>query len=144
MVRTLHAEHFIVRTGYLFGGGTDHLSLAAKKLARGEPAGAIADRIATPTYVPHLADTFVPLALSGRFGTYHVAGSEVLSRFDVLARLRFAAGYAVSVERQESASLGLAAARPRNSALVSLFAHDVGVMPLPPLEVAIKEMLDGD
>ena len=39
--------------------------------------------------------------------------------------------------------LNLPAPRPRNSALTSLFLAETGVAPLPPLDVAIKELMDG-
>jgi dTDP-4-dehydrorhamnose reductase len=46
------------------------------------------------------------------------------------------------VERQLVQDLALAAPRPANSALTSLFAADLGLT-LPPLDVALKEFLDG-
>ena len=143
MVRRHLPEHFVVRTGWVFGGGNDHLSRTVAAMREGEPGRALADRVGTPTFVRHLAERLLPLVLTERFGTYHLAGPEPASWFDVLTRIRFLEGLPVSVERQEVQDLDLPAARPANSALTSLFTEDLGVGPLPSLDVALKEFIDG-
>ncbi len=143
MVRRHVPEHFVVRTGWLFGGGNDHLSRTVAAMREGESGRALADRVGTPTFVRHLAERLLPLVLTERFGTYHLAGPEPASWFDVLTRIRFLEGLPVSVERQEVQDLDLPAARPANSALTSLFTEDLGVGPLPSLDVALKEFIDG-
>ena len=143
MVRRHLPEHFVVRTGWLFGGGNDHLSRTVAAMREGESGRALADRVGTPTFVRHLAERLLPLVLTERFGTYHLAGPEPASWFDVLTRIRFLEGLPVSVERQEVQDLDLPAARPANSALTSLFTEDLGVGPLPSLDVALKEFIDG-
>jgi dTDP-4-dehydrorhamnose reductase len=142
MVRTATPEHFVVRTGYLFGGGEDYLTGALRKLAAGEPAGGLVDRSGTPTYVRHLAERLLPLVLSGRFGTYHLGGPEAMSYFELLGMARDVGGLPGDVQEQRSDDLSLPAPRPRNSALTSLFAVDIGVPPMPPLEIALGKLLD--
>lgn len=138
-VRHLVPEHFIVRTSYVYGAGDDYASGAVERLRRGERAGGIRDRIGSPTFVRHLADRLLPLLLTGRFGTYHLAGSEPACWFDVLERARAAGGLRGTVEPQELASLGLVAPRPANSAMVSAYLEHIGIEPLPGLEEAVAE-----
>lgn len=142
-VRRHVPEHFIVRTGWVFGGGKDHLTKAVARMEQGERAGGVTDRVGTPTFVGHLAERLLPLVATRRFGTYHLAGPEPTTWFDVLTRIRFLAGMPVNVERQEWDSLGLPAARPANAALTSVLVHDLPVAPMPALDVALKEFLDG-
>jgi len=125
----------------VFGGGEDYVTGAIRTLAAGEPAGGLVDRHGTPTYVRHLAECLLPLALSGRFGTYHLGGPEPLSYFELLGRARDVGGLPGDVQEQRSDDLSLPAPRPRNSALTSLFALDVGVPPMPPLEMALGKLL---
>jgi dTDP-4-dehydrorhamnose reductase len=141
-VRHLHPEHFVVRTGYVFGSGSDYISGAVERLSRGDAAGALTDRTGTPTYVGHLAAQILPLVLTGRFGTYHVAGSDLATWHDVLSRLKDMAGLTGEVTGQRAEDLGLPARRPRNSALRSLFTAELGLSPMPSLDVALKEFAD--
>lgn len=142
LVRRVTPEHFVVRTGFVFGAGTDYISGAVARLVQGESVGALSDRIGTPTFVRHLAERILPLVLTGRFGTYHLAGREPTTWFDVLERVRAAGNLSGEVTRQRAVDLALPAPRPRNSALTSVFASEIGIAPMPPLDDAVKELLD--
>jgi dTDP-4-dehydrorhamnose reductase len=135
------AEHFVVRTGYVFGGGDDYLSGQLARLRAGEDAAGIEDRVGSPTFVEHLAERLLPLALTGRFGTYHLAGPEAASWFGVLQRLRDLGGLSGEVRPQRAADLGLAAPRPERSALTSVFVENLSLPGFPPLDEALGAML---
>lgn len=134
-------EHFVVRTGYVFGGGDDYLSGQLARLRAGEDAAGIEDRVGSPTFVAHLADRLLPLALTGRFGTYHLAGPEAASWFGVLQRLRDLGGFSGEVRPQRAGDIGLAAPRPERSALASVFVENLSLPGFPPLDEALGAML---
>jgi dTDP-4-dehydrorhamnose reductase len=135
------AEHFIVRTGYVFGGDDDYLSGQLARLRAGEDAAGIEDRVGSPTFVEHLAERLLPLALTGRFGTYHLAGPDAASWFEVLERLRDLGGFSGEVRPQRAADLGLATPRPERSALTSVFVENLSLPGFPPLDEALRAML---
>ena len=141
LVRAATPEHFIVRTGYVFGGGTDWVTEQVRKMASGEPGAGLVDRRGSPTYVRHLAERLLPLVLSTRFGTYHLGGPEPTTYHDVLARAKSLGALPGEVGEQRVEELGLPAPRPRNSALTSLFTAEVGIPPMPPLDEALRELL---
>jgi dTDP-4-dehydrorhamnose reductase len=142
LVRAVLPEHFVVRTGHIFGSGTDHLSRSIEKLRNGDAAGGLVDRVGTPTSVTELAARLVPLVLTRRFGTYHLSGPDVASWFEVLSRAKELGGLPGRVDEQRATELGLPAPRPRNAALRSLYASAIGIEPMPSLDLSLKDLLE--
>jgi dTDP-4-dehydrorhamnose reductase len=151
-VREETDRHLIVRTAFVFGGGDDHLTRSLRRLAEGEPAGGLVDRIGSPSYVRHLAERLVPLALTERFGTYHLAGLEPTTWHDVLERAKRLAPDVLTgdVLEQRTDELDLPAPRPRDSSLTSVLLPELAdaVPPMPSLDDALEHHLaslfDGD
>jgi dTDP-4-dehydrorhamnose reductase len=142
-VRQTLTEHYIVRTGFVFGSGDDYLAAQLDRLARGEEARGIEDRTGTPTFVRHLAERLVPLLLTGRFGTYHLAGTQPMSWHQLLLRCKELGDLPGSVTAQRADELGLPAQRPRNSALASVFVGALGLPAMPSLDEALRAVLEG-
>ncbi len=89
----------------------------------------------------HLAERLLPLALTERFGTYHLAGPEPTTWFDLVSRARSIGGFGGAVREQTAEELGFVASRPKNSALVSVFVGELGVPAFPSLDDALRELL---
>jgi dTDP-4-dehydrorhamnose reductase len=141
LVRRAVREHVIVRTGYVYGAGDDYLSRQLARLRAGEAAAGLEDRVGSPTFVGDVADRLLPLALSARWGTFHLGGPEPASWFEVLRRCRHIGGFDAAVQPQRASELGLRAPRPRHSALVSVLVPHLGVPPMPPLDDGLREAL---
>jgi dTDP-4-dehydrorhamnose reductase len=142
LVRAVTPEHFIVRTGYIFGGGKDRLSTQLGPLRDGGEAAGLADRRGSPTYVRHLAERLLPLALTHRYGTYHMGGPEPATWYDLLVACKRIGGLPGSVRAQGSAELDLPAPRPADSSLTSVLMQNLQVPPMPPLDEALADLLD--
>ena len=139
----LAPEHLIVRTSWVFGAGSDFVSGAVRRLAAGEEVGGLVDLHGTPTYVGHLADRLVPLARSGARGVVHLGGPERMTFLDLLARAKEVGSLPGTLVEQKSGDLGRPARRPADASLTSLVLESTGVAPMPPIEEALQEVVDG-
>jgi dTDP-4-dehydrorhamnose reductase len=141
LVREVAPQHLIVRSGFMFGSGTDHLSIQVERIRAGDKGVGIADRVGTPTYVRDLAERLLPLLLTHRWGTYHLAGPEATTWLDVLMRCRALGDLPGSVVPQRAVDIGLVAPRPPYSALTSVLVPQTPVPPFPPLDDALARFL---
>jgi dTDP-4-dehydrorhamnose reductase len=132
----------VIRTSWVFGAEGEFVRRSVARLADGEEIGGIVDQIGTPTYVRHLAERLLPVVDSGGRGVVHLAGPEPTSWFDVLSRARDLGGLPGSVAEQKADELGRPAPRPRNSALRSVTLPGTAVPPMPPLDEALRELVE--
>jgi dTDP-4-dehydrorhamnose reductase len=137
-VRQIAPESFVVRVGYVYGGGNDYLSRTVHRLSAGETVGGLADRWGSPTHVGHLAERILPLLMTGRFGLYHLGGPRPASWFEALKIVHGLVGSTGAVEPQRAADLGLPAPRPAYSALTSVYVRHLGLEPMPSLEEGLE------
>lgn len=83
--------HFIVRAGWMVGGGPKDHKFVAKILAQlragARTIHAVGDKFGTPTYAPDFASCFVSLIATGSYGLYHMACRGRASRYDVTRRI---------------------------------------------------------
>jgi dTDP-4-dehydrorhamnose reductase len=84
-------EHYIVRTGWMFGGATrshDFVARIVGQLRNGaRTIYAVTDKVGTPTSSAEFACCLLGLVNSGLFGLYHMACGGQGSRYDVAARI---------------------------------------------------------
>jgi dTDP-4-dehydrorhamnose reductase len=86
-VRELNPRHYIIRTAWLYWEcGKGFLLSMCSRASRSE-LSVVKDQIGSPTYVPHLADAIARLIETGAFGTYHLAGTGGVSRWELVSEL---------------------------------------------------------
>lgn len=92
VVNDLVEDHYIIRAGWMVGGGRVKDHKFVNRILRQLRAGAqtiyaVTDKFGTPTYVPDFATCFLGLIDSGIFGLYHMACGGAGSRYDVAERI---------------------------------------------------------
>lgn len=85
-------EHYIVRAGWMVGGGAakDHkfVSRIVNQLRDGaQTIYAVTDKLGTPTYTPEFSRCLLSLLDSKMYGLYHMACGGSGSRYDVAAQI---------------------------------------------------------
>lgn len=149
-VQSLHPEHYIVRAGWMVGGGPgkDHKFVARiiGQLAAGATKiYAVGDKLGTPTYAPDFSRCFERLVTSGSYGLYHLTGLGGGSRFDVARRVLDLLDIA-DVELVEVASDFFAeeffARRPRSEVMENLMLGLQGMNGMRPWEDALADYVE--
>jgi len=134
-INALAGDHLIIRTAAFFSPFDPHNFAIAltKSLLRGERFRAAADYYVSPTYVPHVVDAVLDLAIDGESGVWHLTSGTGISWSDFALRIATACDLDPTlIEAVPGDSLGWRAARPIDSSLAS----NHGAL-LPPLDEAI-------
>ncbi len=89
-VRRVGIPYAILRTSVLYGVGRgvkqNFFLWVYQNLRRGQPIRVVTDQYNTPTLAEDLARTIWSIVQTGRYGLFHVAGSEFMNRYE-FARL---------------------------------------------------------
>jgi dTDP-4-dehydrorhamnose reductase len=150
LVERIVHEHYILRAGWMVGGGPqkDHKFVAKilDQIREGATTiHAVGDKFGTPTYVPDFAQCFLGLLETQSFGRYHMVCEGWASRYDVAAHLLAVLGLADRVELVEVSSSFFAdtypSVRPRSEIMRNLHLDLQGLNTMRPWRDALTEYL---
>ena len=152
MVERYATRSYIVRAGWMVGGGAkDHKFVA--KIVQQLRAGcatvyAVGDKLGTPTYVPDFAHTLLGLVASGSYGRYHMACEGGGSRYDVAREILAILGLQYQVQLVEVGSDFFSdeypSVRPRSEIMRNLHLDLQGLNSMRPWQLALSEYLHDD
>jgi dTDP-4-dehydrorhamnose reductase len=134
-VRRLCRRHYVVRAGWMVGGGPgkDHkfVSKILEQIAGGQTRlHAVNDKWGTPTYTHDFAANLLELVRLGRHGTYHMVCEGYGTRFDVAREIVAVCGrHDVSVAAVDSSyfQAEYPAPRPRSEMLRNANLSQLGI-----------------
>jgi dTDP-4-dehydrorhamnose reductase len=142
LVRQTLRRHYVVRTSWVHGLHGGNFARTLLRLARERGAVTVVDdQVGSPTFTFDLAPAIRRLAVSGRFGTYHLTNQGHCTRFEFARALFGEAGVAVDLSPTDSASFGAPAPRPAFSVLDNRLARLVGLDPLPPWRASLARFV---
>lgn len=121
IVEKLLSHYYIVRAGWMFGGGKEDKKFVAKIMdlaSERTHLSVVNDKFGSPTYTRDFADGIEQLLQTGLYGTYHMVNSGgYCSRYEFAqAILEFAGITTCSLQPVSSAEFPLPAPRPRMEA----------------------------
>ncbi len=138
------AQHFIVRTSWLYGAGGKNFVRTMLQLSRThDTLRVVCDQVGTPTYVPDLARLLADMVETDRYGRYNAVNSGgYLSWYDFACAIFRAAGIPMTVLPVTTEEYGQSrAVRPRNSRLDTIKLAAAGFRPLPDWQDALARYL---
>ena len=146
-VANLCSRHFIVRAGWMVGGGTakDHKfvqSILGQIVSGAKVIHAVNDRWGTPTYTHDFALNLFCLLDSRRYGTYHMVCEGSGTRFDVARAILDICGQdaidLLAVPSSHFAS-NYFAPRPVSEMMINGKLSDLGINLMRPWREALKD-----
>ncbi|MBN1955193.1 MAG: dTDP-4-dehydrorhamnose reductase [Anaerolineae bacterium] len=141
-LRRLLAEHYIVRTAWLYAPNGRNFPHRIVELA--DERGAlrvVSDEVSNPTYAPDLAAALAALIHTGAYGVYHLVNEGYCSRYDFArAILRLSGREHVPVEPIALADFERASTPPPFAPLANTAAAALGIV-LRPWEEALEEFV---
>jgi dTDP-4-dehydrorhamnose reductase len=149
MVERYAPRSYIVRAGWMVGGGTKDHKFVAKiiqQIRAGQPTlYAVGDKLGTPTYVPDFARTLLGLLATGSFGRYHMVCEGGGSRYDVAREILAICGLRDEVRLVEVGSDFFAdeysSIRPRSEIMTNMHLNLQSLNSMRPWELALSEYL---
>jgi len=117
-VREALAEHWIVRTAWLYGiHGKSFPRSILSVAAEGRPLRVVNDQRGCPTYAVHLAEALAAIIAQPHYGTYHAVNAGECTWYDLACAAVREAGLEVTVTPVSTEEFPRPAPRPRNSVL---------------------------
>jgi dTDP-4-dehydrorhamnose reductase len=144
-VRELVREHYIVRAGWMFGGGHRDKKFVGKiiSLARqGKALQVVDDKFGSPTYTRDMAEGILKLIETGWYGTYHLANEGCCSRYEYACKVLELAGIeGHPVKPVSSEAFPLPAPRPRMEAIRDYLLQLLQLRWMRPWEEALQDYI---
>ncbi|MDP9180605.1 MAG: dTDP-4-dehydrorhamnose reductase [Chloroflexota bacterium] len=138
-VRGTIAEHFIVRTSWLYGPGRASFPEKIVKAAREQGSlRLVTDEVASPTWTTDLAEAIARLIETDAYGTYHVTNAGACCRKEWAEEVLRLADVDVPVEATTQSEFGAPVRKPVNSTLANNRAAALGIT-LRPWQEALRD-----
>ena len=120
IVRDLLSRYFIIRAGWMMGGGPekDHkfVGKMVKLIETRDEVLAVDDKYGSPTYARQLVANLQLLVQSGFYGLYHCVNGGSCNRYDMAVEIARILGCDTEIKPVNSAHFPLPAPRPRSEA----------------------------
>jgi len=148
-VRTFCPTHWIVRTGWLFGGGVRDMKFVARilrKIALDQEIKVVRDCVGSPTYTADLASGILKLVNSFQYGTYHLVNHGVpASRYELARETMIIAGHSPElITPCFSSDIHLPAPRPKMEAAESIkLTSHTNLLRLPDWRESLSRYIKG-
>jgi dTDP-4-dehydrorhamnose reductase len=150
-VRNVGGRHYVIRPGWMVGGGprNDHkfVYMIVEQLAGGaKTIYGVTDKVGTPTYTHDFARNLFELLSRDAFGTYHMVCKGSGTRFEVAKAIVEICGYNAEVKPVDSSFFAerFFVKRPASEMLFNQGLERLGINLMRDWRVALREYLQRD
>lgn len=141
LVRQTNPRHFILRTAWLYGEGSNFVRTMLKLAKEKKELSVVSDQIGSPTSTVDLARCIIDLVRTESYGTYHTTCEGQCSWYDFAKRIFQVEGLNIAVKSITSEELGRPAPRPKYSVLENFMLNLIGLNKFRHWEESLNEYL---
>lgn len=147
IVQSLLHKYYIVRAGWMMGGGPKKdkkfVAKIIDQLNKTNKLRIVVDKLGSPTYTVDFSANLVKLVETGYYGLYHCTNKGVASRYEVAKKIvEYLGRTDVIIEPVSSAYFPLPALRPRSEMSRNYKLDLLGINTMRSWKVALKEYID--
>jgi len=143
--RDLCKKHFVVRLGWLYGGGLEDRKdfvMARMMEAKGKKIlQSAVDKYGSPTYADDAAHAIEALLESKEYGLYHVANDGGCKRSEYVRKIVESFGMDTVIEEADSTAFSRRADVPDCEILISYNLAYAGIQDLPPWQESLDRYI---
>lgn len=141
LVRETNPRHYIVRTAWLYGEGSNFVRTMLKLAEERNEIAVVHDQIGSPTSTADLAKCMVNLLETESYGTYHATCEGSCSWYDFAVKIFELKGIDIKVSQITTEQLNRPANRPKYSVLDNYMLKLMNLNNFRHWEDALKEYL---
>lgn len=143
-VKEFTQKHFIIRSNWVYGQGSNFVTRVLQAADHHEPVTVAAEQIGSPTSAQDLARLILYLIETNEYGTYHATCKGMCSRLEFAQEILRLSGKHTELTAVPSASLTVSETRPDYSVLDNFILRIIDVYDMPSWQNSLKEYLTGD
>lgn len=143
-IERLLDRYYIVRAGWMIGGGKKEKKFIAKimnLIKERDTIQAVTDKVGTITFARELVAGIRELMKTGYYGTYHMGNPGPVTRYDIASELASFLERPVKIEPVNSAYFPLPAPRGNSEALENLKLEFLGLNLMSPWRETLHQYL---
>jgi dTDP-4-dehydrorhamnose reductase len=134
-------RHFILRTAWLYGDGTNFVRTILKLAKEQEELRVVNDQVGTPTSTVDLARCILALTQTDYYGIYHGTCEGACTWYEFAKRILKLKGINKKIKPVRTEELNLPAKRPAYSVLDNFMLKIIGLNTFRSWEQALAEYL---
>ena len=136
-------KYFIVRISWVFGvNGNNFVKTMIRLGSERESLNVVCDQVGSPTYTADLAPILCDMAVSEKYGTYHITNEGYCSWAEFATEIMKQAGLECKINPVPTSEYPVKAERPLNSRMSKKSLIDNGFSLMPDWKDALKRYIE--
>lgn len=140
-VKEFTSKHFIVRSTWVYGKGSNFITNFLQKAGEGGEIAVASDQFGSPTSANELARFLLHLVHTSEYGTYHATNKGICSRYAFAEEILKMTGKQVTLQPVPTVMDELSKVRPAYAVLDNFIMSMVPVYDFPQWQDSLREYL---